>query len=827
MKTVTDAFKNALRQNRTEITREIAYKRRRWVQEDQAFAWEDDWTVVSGSEFVSASPVTEQLDSEQLNEFKVSNITLVLRNERNVWREDNPFGRFAQDDASPLHPYNPYWTKFRVRTAVTLRDGTTEYLTLFTGVAVEFTFASNDQVQITVQGLESLLMNANAEDVSTLVEEENAGTGNGSNTEFVTDNPGVGLIDEVSVNGIRQVAGTDYDVSDLDDPTIGAKVTFTVAPSGGAVVRITYRYWQQNKRIEELVASLLTVAWIAEADQMISPVVFSQPIQNAVVVDSQSDWQSGTPTSIDSNTVPGRIKIDILDPANYQLLDDFSDHNFTANPVWTPEGTAMVWSMTGTDRLRYDRVGPSSEGGVIHVPTSRAQIGYWSWLMNGVDASFDKVTIAFMAESMVFMTFSPFSPYTFKGNYIRIRTPPYVATPTWELYIKDVLVASAAYNMGLADHTVSVARFSNGVTNVYVDGNLILSGQSTAVTSPTWFGIGGETGAFLITDREFDNFYHPKDTFSAEWISQAYDLGAGLISIGKMFTNHHLNVGAGSIYFHTRASDDGISWGPWVQVANSGQVLSDVKRYLQIRVQFSSPSDNYDEPYVDSIRVEYQTNVANITLAKFTGQTVYAAMQALGRFSNYEWGFTSDEDFFFRAKTVDKQADESLVREGDIQGVTGMTTGYDRVYSEVRVTYGQFTSNLKSPGDSPRDAKARVGSKVFEMSVGDIVIGNDADVASGVAKLFFAELTQPRRRLKAACRFLPYLDLSDTVLISYDQNRPKKSWHMGDETVALGDRDVNLWGPGEQIVSGMFAKVIGVRHDVQRYMTELDLQEVL
>ena len=220
MKGVSSAFKLALDKGSVKPVNEVSYKRRVWDAAAKTYGWETNWTVIAQSDVQQISSVTAALDSDQLNEFKVSNLTLTLKNNRNVWREDNPFGKFARDAASPNFPYNPYWTKFRVRVGVPLPDTTTEYATMFTGVATEFTFQSGDMAQITVQGLESILIAANAEDVSTTVTEENAGTGNGSNKDFTTANPGVGIIDEVSLNGIEKQAGTDYDVSQLDEPTL-------------------------------------------------------------------------------------------------------------------------------------------------------------------------------------------------------------------------------------------------------------------------------------------------------------------------------------------------------------------------------------------------------------------------------------------------------------------------------------------------------------------------------------------------------------------------------------------------------------------------------
>lgn len=821
MLSVSDDFKAVLKNPSGESTREVSYKRRVWDASQQEFVWETDWTVVENSNIVGVSAITVQLDSEQLNEFKVSNVTIMFKNNTNEWREDNPGGIFGQDGDSPLYPYEPFWTKFRVRVAMRLPDDSDEYVTMFTGVAVEYTFASNDQVQVTVQGLESLLINANAEDVSTTVTNELFA---GPDTEFTTANPGVGIIDEVSVAGIKKVPGTDYEISDLDSPSLGAKITFSTPQSA---VRISYRYWHQNQRVEELISDLLTAAGIESANQDVDPVIFSNPIFSSFTIDSAADWLAGTGARIDFASVPGSIGIDIFDAVHSQTFDDF---NSPPPPTWTPEGN-LTWS-TPASNFRFvksdvTKMGVSTAPLIVIGVHLNAQIGKWSFSMSEMDASADKVIIGFAVAGFLYFGTSPFYPYALKGNFLRVQATPYSGGPDdlWELFINDVLVASAYFNAPAGVQTVEMWRYPSGLSKIFCAGQLVMQGQSIAVVPSNTFGFASGQGAFS-SQHDFDDIVVPSPVFTAEWSSPTFDLSVGVINIGHLFADHQLGPDS-IITYSTRTSTNGSSWDSWLPLAANGQVRSAVKRYIQVRVQMTHDAESYYVPIVNSIRVEFQTQTATISLAKFTGKTVYEAIQSLGQFSNYEWGFSPTEVFFFRQKTVDKDPDEIIVREGDIVSVSGMTTGYDRVYSEVRVTYGSFTAVLRASGQEPRDALARFGVRVFSLDVADIVIGNDSDIASGVAKIFFNQLTKPRRRFKIACRFLPYLELSDTILVSFDQNKQRKLWHFGDETVDLGDNNVTFWGPGEQILSGMFAKIIGVRNDLFRYMTEFDLEEVL
>ena len=102
MKTVTDAFLLAAKAPKTEIVRTVSYKRRYWDETTKTYKWESSWTELASSSIVNFSAINWQLDSEQLNIFKTSNLTIDVDNQENQWRFDNPSGMFSPDSTSPL-----------------------------------------------------------------------------------------------------------------------------------------------------------------------------------------------------------------------------------------------------------------------------------------------------------------------------------------------------------------------------------------------------------------------------------------------------------------------------------------------------------------------------------------------------------------------------------------------------------------------------------------------------------------------------------------------------------------------------------------------------
>src|SRR6185295_16644090 len=164
-----------------------------------------------------------------------------------------------------------YLMKFQVRAGFRLDDGSDEKVNIFSGLASEQWVFDSEQrtVQITLTGLETLLINTKAIAIATTVTLENLGTGDASETEFLTDLPGVGEVTSVFIDGFKQVEGDDYEVSQLNDATLPAKITFTNPPDVGEVVTATYSYWPQDQSIKDLVELLLDAGGIPSGDQFV------------------------------------------------------------------------------------------------------------------------------------------------------------------------------------------------------------------------------------------------------------------------------------------------------------------------------------------------------------------------------------------------------------------------------------------------------------------------------------------------------------------------------------------------------------------------------
>ncbi len=823
MKTVTADFLTAQKRPDSKVVRTIEYKRRYWKQSTRAYDWETDWTELPVKYISTISPITWQLDTDILNEFKVSNVTLVLDNNFGYFNFDNANGFFGPDSGSPMYPYEPYWTKFRVKAGFRLADDSEETISMFTGVlSGDPVFDSDEKtIQINVQGLEATLLNTTAEDIATTVTQENVGTGNASTVDFTTLNPGVAIIKLVSKAGLTQTEGSNYSVSQLNEATLGAKVTFVVAPDVGQVIRVTYLYWPQSLSFKSLVESLLTAGGVPSLNQEVQDVIFGNSVINTQNYTTEADWEAGTLSAINSTFFPGSL---IIDYDNSALRSATGWENSMTG--WTEEtrwgSQTGKWTSDGT-KLTGAGVTGLNNVSVISRASGGQIIGSWrvDFTLATNTAKFEYI---FAGNNSTQLGLSMGVRGDFAGHAL-----VYAGYGSFGTLGLGAVGQTATWTYDSSSHSLIVSREANGRMRLFLDGVLKLDFISTDLntifdtyiqtTDIALLTVGSSSSASTI-----DNLYTPITTLTGNWISAAIDMSSTPSAWGT-FESSDVPDG-GTIVYSTNASADNITYDGFVDVS-SNIPQSTLRRYIKIKAIISISSSVDGDPTLNSIAFRWVTSGVVVTLPVLTGSSVYEAIQKLGEFANYEFGFGPDEVFFFRPKTAGVSVLD-LTQSDFNSKISGMTNGYDRMYGTVRAIYGSITKEITDTFDFSSSPRARIENKRFEINPdSNIQIPASADIATGVAQTLFAYFSKPRKRFKLMTKFLPQLDLSDVVNVTMINNTPNKLWWLGDNQVLLGDKTVTLWGEKNQLAFDMDAKIIGARYNVDQHNCEFDLEEVL
>lgn len=798
MKSVSEDFKAATSHPTAKIAHRLFYKVRIWNSGLSKYIWDTVWAQVPESEIVSIGSITAKLDTDRLNEFKISNVDIKLTGSK--WYPWDPTSNF-----DPMNAKEPFWTKFKIESGWWKEDmSSIEYTPMFIGVMVGYSFdASEQSVRLNLQGLEALLLNANAEDVSNTVSNETpTGAVNGTNKDFVTLSPGVGLIDAVTVSGVTKYVGKDFDISQLNEPTTGAKITLKVAPTGGQTVKVWYRYWKQDENIEDLVTDLLTVAGV-DSGANVHQVTFPGGVGDSFTFDTGADWSTGTLSECDLNTVPGDLRIDYNSGFNATQIDGFSDGNYTSTPTWTASGSGLTATWTSPNKVRLQKV---NDEGIFDTPHNGAKIGSWTF---GIDITSidwaERICFAFGGHQRISNSISPFGYQYHSGDWVEIHCEHGTGDLYLRLYINGGLVGSHKLT-GTVIGTGFGVRVTRTSTKCFVATNhispfnyvdrIVYSFTSQLNFTPAYLGFGlARPRTFGDIDCKVFSILQPNTTLDATWTSPTLDMTASVLSFGTLVTDK--NAGDGTITISTRTSTDGSTWDSWVAVTSQGVVGSTVKRYVQVKVELSVSSSSHNEPYVSFLKLNYRKMTTIVKLANFTGKTCYSAIQALGAFANYEWGFKEDETFFFREKQPSSGVELTFDFSDNLLSFEITSAGYENVYSEVQATFGNYDVIVADSGSSTGPLK-RFGKKRLTVDGGDILISPDTDVATGIASGMFETVKSLRKLFTAKTKLMLWADLSDVV-------------------------GVNTSIP----FNGIYCKVVGVRHDIESMTSTFDLEEIV
>ena len=280
---------------------------------------------------------------------------------------------------------------------------------------------------------------------------------------------------------------------------------------------------------------------------------------------SQSDFEAGTVgTGLSSTESPG----DVIYTTG-TLIDNFTDGDYTASPVWTAFGVSNSTITITSNQLKFTQsvVGSNAQGGL-----------YTPWTFpNGVGIQF---SIAQLEEGdsggqsqVITLSFLTSAPTGIRSLHLPDGTSTYnmsIARDGSGVLIQissagfntgtEVILSSAIFSAGgSVPTTVELFRSTAGFITALANGSVFLSVTDTTYQSFSYLSINGtaEAGITSAKSEIVDNFYVKYAT--AIYQSQAYNIGTAITTWSTFDVSNTLGGTGGITYALYSDSDASIT----------------------------------------------------------------------------------------------------------------------------------------------------------------------------------------------------------------------------------------------------------------------------
>lgn len=802
----------------------IRYKRRYWT--GSAFALEAEWGVLEENEFVGIGRIAQALDVPFRNIFRISNVTLRFPNLYNEWLETTGAPSFFAADGVATEGYELHRSLFQVQHGYRLADGTWEWLSVFTGVALRARITGRGaEAAVEVAGMAYLLEKADAEEVrdtDVTLEDCIPPTGDGSNTDFESTSVGVDHGTDLQANAVSLTKGSGWKTSNENQLAAAGNtgrlaIKLAAAPDAGHTVKVSLVKWLRDQAIETLLGLLFDVAGIPEADRSIAPIVFPGSVSGSVGVDAQAEWEAGgTLQNVDTESNPGSIR------RLWHKVDDFTDGDYTAAPVWAAGGTG--WSVVA---------------GVLTGSSPSHSIILNLTLPKAGTRSFEMVRSSGFIQAELFGQSGFYIPESTHPHSIVVRYDgAFLALLELDkngTTVNEFATANMA-NPGL----INVSVDADGNMKVYTDGDSLVRLEGS-ITLSEWEAVFRchTSGGGTLDDVYFSDAierYEAPSAAAVVYESEEFDLLAAPSAWGTLDYSETLN--GGTVTYKTNVA--GAPGGPydgWVAI-NSGTraIESALKRYFKVQVTINPAASigSIVTPVVHSWLANFSTTTVYVSLANHRGRKCLAQVERYLRTADYELAFRGDGAAVVRAKTTDAEPVIELDQENGIIDVLAYDTGIpERVVNAARVRHGGFVSvyDGAAAGEASPTSEERFGRVVQDDDLSDVALAVGVNLAASRARVVYENsrrsATDPRppRRLRLKVWIIPWLELGDVVRVAFYDNPYMRQFLAADPLHRVGPY-YNMGDPGNVLAKDEDFKVLEYAPDYDTRTAELLVEEL-
>lgn len=752
MRTVPESIKLALEDAALPIKKRILMYRRVWNAQDSKYLLETD-PIEMTDLLVEVGNIKMALDTDEVDKWDASNVTLTFNNELNCFKEGLSGGLFEQAVL--------WGSKFVYQIENAEKDAPQDSIAVFTGyVYASPVFRANgNQIELTITSSLDALEYVSAEEFCQHKTDEEAVAVTAKNKEdqgkeFTSVETGVGYIDTVKYGvsletAITLSAGSDYEVSDDNEYDKPAVVKLNFTPTVGYKMWLTYRHWHKDMKIEDIVNALLDLAGV-EKRQV-----------EAAVYDSLSGGAVGynylNSRTAESFLIATEDQGDVLCDASAFLAGSMSLGASWANclsysvcnttshvTTEAPIGTGIYFVFN--PKLSYDDNASQNDRGGFGL-TDKDGNGVYCGTRR--DPVIEKLEVHLL------------SGWGLSG--VNGRWTEYIPCGMSCIKQDDSTLVSV---WGEANgYLKKLNGAGNTLTGVRVDRMGAVgerTGKYGGCTQCQTAYLDYIPGEEELQSKKLADFKKSSHYFTTPVVilpCQALPSFKGWNKITAMRTQE--NDGFGTFWYAD--SDDGVKWSELEKV-NLNQRIPSPKEYL--RVYYKLDSLYAKKEFINSLTVSQFLSSAEIPLANLSELTVGEAIAQLAKMVSYEIGFDQEGVFFFRARQG--RYTEVELEASRIIEVDNHAADVDSLVNRVTVEYGNFKTTV----DDITEEKLRPNSidtyGVHEKEISDdnFIPADNVDISHAVAQANYETLSTPGYCLQVDCRPELGLELGDKITVS-------------------------------------------------------------
>lgn len=751
MKSISSSLQKALFSQNPKYYKKIILYKRLWDDENLKYIYDDSEDI--SRYLIEISPIKWKLDSEEYSAWSCANTTVVLNNLTGYFTPGNQNSCFTGEE-------NFFASKVEVFAGAKTSQGREEVL-IFRGFILNAPqeHPEDKTITITLSGELEKLASFSAQEISQTAQGELLGQDEGS--EFYTLNYGVGFIKQVKEGTSLETAtllqaGTDYSVSSFNQLNQGAKIKLKTPLTSGHSLWADYVYWWQNKPLDWLAKQVAQKSLSQASD--IDEVYFNHSITNTFEQPAFSAFTEGTLENIEISSNHLQLKSDFLQSA------DFS---------WTILEKPSNVSFTFTQNSAFLSSGSLSSAAAAYSQSAQA---YGTWQ---IDASSNWTNTPnqfnfFISSASDYRSASGYCLTHYKyGNYM-----------LFTLYRADsgtlTEIGGASYSLG---SQISKIKYRLARNN---EGKFYLWVKALEPSQSSWYNLG-----LIATDNTYtqscylllkmvNSGYQGIENISLSslcasgsgeispngtYLSPVIDGGQYLINWDNFSLDQTLNSGTSKTFWRGKDTLED-SWSAWTEITNN-QTPSTQNRYLQLKWSATSNQEQTSTPVLNSWSLIYYTNSVNIALVNTYQKNCLEVMQELALLSGFIIGYKADGTFLFKQRTSSESC--LTLTKGEIINIETQNSGLEKLYNRVCVNFGSYqeikdnnTEDLNRP-----NLIDKYGLKELKISSGTLLPAENANLALAAASAIYEQVCRIKKRAVINTKFLPQIELGDTLLINY------------------------------------------------------------